>query len=227
MAGVTRIGFIGGTGPEGKGLAYRFALAGHEIVIGSRSAERAETAASEIGKRVAKAAVRGSENADAARDGELIVLTVPFAAQADTLPALRDAIGSKIVVSTAVPLSFDPSTRLRAGGGRPSMVAVPEGSAAEQAQALLPSVRVVGAFQNLSAAKLRDEDALLEQDVVVCGDDADAKREVMALAEQIRGARAVDGGPLASSRYVEGITALLVAINRRYKTLAGVRIVGV
>ena len=219
MAGVTRIGFIGGTGPEGKGLAYRFVLAGHEIVIGSRTAERAEAAAGEIGERVVKAAVRGVENADAARDGELIVLTVPFAAQADTLPALRDAVDGKIVVSTAAPLSFE--------GGRPSMLVVPEGSAAEQAQALLPSARVVGAFHNLGAAKLWDEDALLEQDVVVCGDDADAKREVMALAEQIQGARAVDGGPLASSRYVEGITALLVAINRRYKTLAGVRIVGV
>ena len=219
MAGVTRIGFIGGTGPEGKGLAHRFALAEHEIVIGSRSRERAETAAGEIGERVAKAAVRGVENADAARDGELIVLTVPFAAQADTLPALRDAVDGKIVVSSAVPLSFE--------GGRASMLAVPEGSAAEQAQALLPNARVVGAFHNLSAAKLWDEDALLEQDVIVCGDDADAKRDVMALAEQIRAVRAVDGGPLASSRYVEGITALLVAINRRYKTLAGVRIVGV
>ena len=219
MAGVTRIGFIGGTGPEGKGLTYRFALAGHEIVIGSRSAERAGAAASEIGERVAEAAVRGVENADAARDGELIVLTVPFAAQADTLPALRDALDGKIVVSTGVPLAFE--------GGRPSMVAVPEGSAAEQAQALLPNARVVGAFHNLSAAKLWDGDALLEQDVIVCGDDADAKREVMALAEQILGVRAVDGGPLASSRYVEGITALLVAINRRYKARAGVRIVGV
>ena len=219
MAGVTRIGFIGGTGPEGKGLAYRFALAGHEIVIGSRNRERAEAAAGEIGERVAKAAVRGVENADAARDGELIVLTVPFAAQADTLPALRDAVDGKIVVSSAVPLSFE--------GGRASMLAVPEGSAAEQAQALLPNARVVGAFHNLSAAKLWDEDALLEQDVIVCGDDADAKHDVMALAEQIRAVRAVDGGPLASSRYVEGITVLLVAINRRYKTLAGVRIVGV
>ncbi len=219
MAGVTRIGFIGGTGPEGKGLAYRFALAGHEIVIGSRSRERAETAASEIGERVAKAAVRGVENADAARDGELIMLTVPFAAQADTLPALRDALDGKVVVSTGVPLLFE--------GGRASMAAVPEGSAAEQAQALLPNARVVGAFHNLSAAKLWDEGALLEQDVIVCGDDADAKGEVMALAEQIRGVRAVDGGPLASSRYVEGITALLVAINRRYKARAGVRIVGV
>ena len=112
-------------------------------------------------------------------------------------------------------------------GGKASMLSVPEGSAAEQVQALLPSARVVGAFHNLSAKKLSGGGELAEQDVLVCGDDADAKRDVMALAEQIGGVRAVDGGALAGSRYVEGITALLVNINRRYKTLAGVRIVGV
>ncbi|OGO50068.1 MAG: NADPH-dependent F420 reductase [Chloroflexi bacterium RBG_16_68_14] len=214
-----RIGFIGGTGPEGKGLAYRFALAGHEVVIGSRSRERAEAAAREVAERVPKATVRGLENAEAARDAEVVVLTVPFAAQAETLPALREAIGGKLVISTAVPLFFD--------GGRPAMSAVPEGSAAEQAQALLPSARMVGAFQNLGAAKLWEGDVPLEQDIIVCADAAEAKRQVMALAEEIRGVRAVDGGPLASSRYVEGITVLLVGINRKYKTLAGVRIVGV
>ena len=213
------LSFIGGTGPEGKGLAYRFALAGHELVIGSRSRERGEAAALEVAERVPNATVRGADNADAAREGTVVVLTVPFAAQADTLPALREALDGKIVVSTAVPLSFE--------GGKPAMLSVAEGSAAEQAQALLPGARVVGAFQNLGAAKLWEGDASLEQDVIVCADDADAKREVTALAEQIRGVRVVDGGPLASSRYVEGITALLVNINRRYKTLAGVRIVGV
>ena len=214
-----KLSFIGGTGPEGKGLAYRFALAGHELVIGSRSRERGEAAAREVAERVPNATVRGADNADAAREGTVVVLTVPFAAQADTLPALREALDGKIVVSTAVPLSFE--------GGKPSMLPVAEGSAAEQAQALLPGARVVGAFQNLGAAKLWEGDGSLDQDVIVCGDDADAKREVTALAEQIRGVRVVDGGPLASSRYVEGITALLVNINRRYKTLAGVRIIGV
>ena len=216
---MTRIGFIGGTGPEGKGLAYRFALAGHEVVIGSRTPERGAGAAKEVAERAGSASVTGGENAVAAREAELVVLTVPFAAQADTLPPLREACQGKIVVSTAVPMLFE--------GGRPSMPVVPEGSAAEQAQALLPGALVVGAFQNLGAAKLWEGDASLEQDVIVCADDADAKREVTALAEQIRGVRVVDGGPLASSRYVEGITALLVNINRRYKTLAGVRIVGV
>ena len=213
------LSIIGGTGPEGKGLSYRFALAGHELVIGSRSRERGEAAAREIAERVPNATVRGADNADAAREGAVVVLTVPFVAQADTLPALRQALDGKIVVSTAVPLSFE--------GGKPAMLSVAEGSAAEQGQALLPGARVVGAFHNLGAAKLWKGDAALEQDVIVCADDADAKREISSLAEQIRGVRAVDGGPLASSRYVEGITVMLVNINRRYKTLAGVRIVGV
>jgi NADPH-dependent F420 reductase len=213
-----KIAFIGGTGPEGKGLAYRLALAGHEAMIGSRSVERAAEAASEIAARVS-ASVRGVENADAAREADVVVLTVPYDAQAATLPALRDAVTSKIVVSTAVPLSFS--------GGGPSMLAVPEGSAAEQAQALLPDARVVGAFQNLGAAKLWAGDEPLDQDVLVCGDDAGAKREVMALAEAIRGVRAVDGGPLAASRYVEGITVLLIGVNKRYKATTGVRVVGI
>ncbi len=214
-----KIALIGGTGPEGKGLAYRFALAGHEALIGSRSRERAAEAAREVAAHVPNGAVRGDENAGAAREAELIVLTVPYAAQAATLPALRDAVAGKVVVSTGVPLSFE--------GGRPALLSAPEGSAAEQAQALLPDGRVVGAFQNLGAAKLWEGDVSLDQDVIVCAGDAEAKRDVMALAEQLRGVRAVDGGPLVSSRYVEGITALLVNINRRYKTLAGVRIVGV
>ena len=218
MAGVTTIGFIGGTGPEGKGLAYRFALAGHEVLIGSRSPDRAEAAAREVAERVPDASVRGGENANVAREAELIVLTVPFDAQAGTLPALREPLDGKVVVSTAVPISFD--------RGKPSMLAVPEGSAAEQARALLPGARIVAAFQNLGAGKLWEGGEPLEQDVIVCADDDEAKRQVMVLAEQIRAIRAVDGGSLASSRFVEGITVLLVGINRRYKSTSGVRVVG-
>ena len=213
------LGFIGGTGPEGKGLAYRLALAGHDIVIGSRRLERAREAAQEIAAKAPDANVRGVDNVDAAAQAELIVLTVPFDAQAATLPPLQGAAAGKVVVSTAVPMAFE--------GGKASMTAVPEGSAAEQAQALLQDARVAGAFQNLSARKLWDSDAALEQDVIVCADDTDAKAQVMALAEEIAGVRAVDGGALAGCRYVEGITVLLVSINRRYKALAGVRIVGV
>lgn len=212
-----RIGFIGGTGPEGKGLAYRFALASHNIVIGSRNAERAQEAASEIAERAAGANVRGAENIDAAREGDIVVLTVPFDAQAATLPPLSEAIADKIVVSTGVPMAF--------AGGRASMVTVPEGSAAEQAQALLPNARVIAAFQNLGASKLWKNDTPLDQDVIVCG-DGDEKAQIMQLAEQIAGVRAVDGGALASAGYVEGITVLLVSINKRYKVTAGVKIAG-
>lgn len=219
MAAVTTLAFIGGTGPEGKGLAYRFALAGHEVIIGSRTLERAQAAAQEVGERVPGATVQGMLNADAAREAEMVVLTVPFGAQADTLPGLREAIGGKVVVSTVVPVSFDK--------GRASMLPVAEGSASQQAQALLPDARVVAAFQNLGAGKLWDGDVPLEQDIIVCADDAEAKKQVMALSEEIRGARAVDGGPLVSAHYVEAITVLLLAINRRYKTLAGIRVVGV
>jgi len=213
-----RIGFIGGTGPEGKGLAYRFALAGRDIVIGSRNAERAQEAAAEIAGRATGANVRGAENIDAAREGDIVVLTVPFDAQAATLPTLAGAIANKIVVSTSVPMAF--------ADGRASMVMVPEDSAAEQAQALLPNARVIAAFQNLGASKLWKSNAPLDQDVIVCGDDRDAKAQIMQLAEQIAGVRAVDGGALASARYIEGITVLLVSINRRYKVTAGVKIAG-
>jgi 8-hydroxy-5-deazaflavin:NADPH oxidoreductase len=212
------IAFIGGTGPEGKGLAYRLAVAGLEIIIGSRSAERAADAAKEIAERAGVSNLRGAENIDAAREGEIIVLTVPFDAQAATLPPLADALNNKIIVSTGVPLVFD--------GGKPGIASVPEGSAAEQAQALLAGSRVVGAFHNLSANKLWAGGAL-DQDVLVAGNEDEAKNDVMALAEQIEGIRAVDGGALAASRLIEGITALLIGINKRYKTAAGVRIVGV
>lgn len=212
------IGFIGGTGPEGKGLAYRFARAGHEVVVGSRSAERGAEAAREVAARAPEAPVRGGTNEGAARAGEIVVITLPFEAQEDTLPSLRDVLTDKIVVSAAVPLAFQ--------DGRVLTPAVPEGSAAEQAQALLPGARVVGAFQTLSASKLWKSDEPLDQDVIVTGDDGDAKRAIMRLAEDIRGVRAVDGGPLSASRFVEGITALLIGINRAHKATAGVRIVG-
>jgi NADPH-dependent F420 reductase len=216
---VTRIGFIGGTGPQGKGLAYRFALRGHEVLLGSRTLARAEEAAAEVAARGPGLTVRGVANEDAAREGVLIVLSIPYEGQAGALPPFAAAVAGKTVVVTDVPVEFD--------GGRATMLSVPEGSAAEQAQALLPGALVAGAFQNLAAGKLWAGDEPLDQDVIVCADDAAAKRDVMALAEEIRGVRAVDGGPLAAARYVEGITVLLIGINRRYKTLAGVRIEGV
>jgi hypothetical protein len=211
------IGVIGGTGPEGKGLAARFARAGLEVIIGSRSAERGAEAAADV-REIAGGSVRGGTNADAAA-ADVIVVTLPYAGQAETLEALRDAIGDKVVVSTVVPMQF--------AAGKVTMLQLEDGSAAEETQRILPRARVVGAFQNLAARKLFAVDQALEGDVIVCSDDKDALRQVIWLAEQIPGLRGVNGGPLASSRYVEGITTLLVHINRNYKAETGVRIVGV
>jgi NADPH-dependent F420 reductase len=211
------IGFIGGTGPEGKGLAARFAQAGMEVIVGSRSADRGEEAASDIRER-AGGNVRGATNAAAAA-AEIVIVTLPYAGQADTLSALKDIIGNRIVVSTVVPMVFSP--------GKVEMLTLEDGSAAQEMQRLLPDARVVGAFQNLAAKKLFDLDHELDGDVIVCSDDREALREVIWLTEQVRGLRGVNGGPLASSRYVEGITTLLVHINRNYKTETHVKIVGV
>jgi len=211
------IGFIGGTGPEGKGLAARFARAGLEVVIGSRSRERGEEAAREVRER-AGGSVRGGTNAEAAA-ADIVVVTVPYSGQAEVLAALRGETAGKIVVSTVVPMRFE--------RGRVELAAPAAGSAAEEAQGLLPDARVVGAFQNLAARKLFDVDRALDGDVIVCADDKDALRQVIDLTGLIAGLRGVDGGPLACSRYVEAITALLVHINRNYKTESHIRIVGI
>jgi len=163
--------------------------------------------------------VSGEANAEVARASDVLIVVVPYEAQAPTLTDLREEIGDKIVIDAVVPLSFV--------DGVPGVVVVPEGSATEQAQALLPRARVVGAFHNLSAKKLQGIPAPLAGDVLVTGDDADAKAEAMVLAERIGDSRAVDAGPLAMSKFVEDLTALLLGINRRYKTQAAVQIVGV
>jgi NADPH-dependent F420 reductase len=212
------IGFIGGTGPEGKGLAARFALAGLDVIIGSRSAERGEEAAAEV-RAIVSGNVRGATNGDAAREADLIVVTIPYSGLRETLEALRDEAGNKIVVSAVVPLQFSK--------GRVSMLDVADGSAAQEAQALLPDARVVGAFQNLSAGHLLDTSHEVDGDVVVTGDDAGAVQEVIELAALLAGVRGVKGGPLSASPFVEGVTAMIVGINRAYKTEAGIRITGV
>ena len=212
------IGIIGGTGPEGKGLAARFARAGMEVLIGSRSAERGEEAAKDI-REHAGGNVRGAANADAARAAEIVVVTLPYSGQAETLVALQDVIGSRIVISTVVPMVFSP--------GKVEMLRLEDGSAAEEAQRLLPEASVVGAFQNLAARKLFDVEHPLEADVIVTSDNKEALREVIWLTEQMPNLRGINGGPLAASHYVEGITTLLVHINRNYKTESSVKIVGV
>ncbi|HEX5368803.1 MAG TPA: NADPH-dependent F420 reductase [Dehalococcoidia bacterium] len=212
------IGFIGGTGPEGKGLAARFARAGLEVLIGSRSAERGEETAAEV-REHAGGNVRGVTNAGAAAAAEIVIVTLPYAGQSDTLTGLQAEIGNKILVSTVVPMVF--------GGGKVEMLTLEAGSAAQEAQRVLPEARVVGAYQNLAAKKLYNVEEDLHGDVIVCSDDKEALREIISLTEQVPGLRGVNGGPLSCSRYVEGITTLLVHINRNYKTESHVQILGV
>ncbi len=214
------IAILGGTGPEGRGLATRLALAGHAVVIGSREAERGAAVAAELAGALVErthGAISGDANAAAVAGADVVIVTVPYAGHRATLESLREALAGKIVIDAAVPVRFE-------RGPRP--VDVPEGSATEEAAAVLPESRVVGAFHNLSAEVLADPDAPVAADVLVTGNDAEAKQAVMALAAQIDGARAVDAGPLRFSRFVEGITILLIGINGRYKTHSHVRVVG-
>jgi NADPH-dependent F420 reductase len=213
------IAIIGGTGHEGLGLAMRFARAGQQVVIGSRSAGRAAEAAETVRAAVPEAQVSGAENAEAARSADVVIIGVPFEGQKDTVTSLKDDLAGKLVVNIVVPMSF--------GKGGPSAVAVDEGSAAEQTKAILgDSATVVSAFHNLSAHELMDVERSLDVDVLVCGGDSDSRQRVIELAALLPGCRGVDAGPLRNSRFIEDITVLLVGINRRYKTEAGIRIVG-
>ena len=213
------IALIGGTGPEGRGLATRFALAGHRVIIGSRDAERGLTASRELAATLGRANIEGGGNDAAAAQADIVVVVVPYAAHRATLEGLRAHLAGKIVVDAVVPMVFD-------RGPRP--VDVPAGSATEEAAEILKDggARVIGAFHNLSAEVLLDPAARVDADVLVTGADVEAKQAVMALAGEIAGVRGVDAGPLRFSRFVEGITILLVGINGRYKAHAGVRIAG-
>ena len=215
------IAIIGGTGPEGRGLASRFALAGHRVVIGSRDPARGASVAAEVASTLAgrddAGPVEGASNAGAAAAGELAVVTVPFEGHRATLEALVGELAGKVVVDAVVPVRFE-------RGPRP--VEVAEGSATEQAAAVLPDSRVVGAFHNLAAESLLDLDAPVHADVLVTGGDEEAKRLVSALAERIEGVRAVDAGPLRYSRFVEGLTVLLIGVNMRHRARTHVRIEG-
>ena len=214
------IAIVGGTGPEGRGLATRFALAGHRVIIGSRKAERGTAAAQEVTAAIDRnghGEVSGGTNEEAAAQADLVVITVPYDGHRATLESLRAVLAGKIVVDAAVPMLFD-------RGPRP--IEVEEGSATEEAAAVLPESRVIGAFHNLSAEVLLDPQAAVDADVLVTGNDAEAKSAVRALAEQIEGVRAVDAGPLRFSRFVEHLTVLLIGINGRYRAHTGIRIAG-
>ena len=213
------IGFIGGTGPEGRGLALRFAMAGGEVAVGSRDAARARAAAESVKALADGLSVIGGLNDEVAERADTVFIAVPYAGHRATLESLRERLDGKTVVDVVAPIAFE--------RGAARAVAVEEGSAAEQARKCLPNSRVVGAFHNLSAEELLKPDALIDADVVVCADDAGAKSAVMNLAETIEGVRAVDGGALANSRYVEELTALLININRIYKAHSTIKIAGI
>lgn len=206
------IAILGGTGEQGRGLARRFAMAGHSVIIGSRSYDRAYGIAQEAGHGIC-----GLANRDAIRGANLVIVTVPYKNHGELLAGLTAELAGKIVVDCVNPLGFDH------GGAYP--LPVPEGSAAQQAAALLPGSRVVAAFHHVSAVLLLDpETETLDQDILVLGDDRDATDLVQALAARIPGVRGVYGGQLRLCRQIESLTANLVSINRRYKAHAGLRI---
>ncbi len=213
------LGILGGTGPEGMGLALRLGLAGEPVFIGSRDAARAVAAAESLRDQGVTAEVLGGLNEEAAERADMVVIAVPFEAQRAVLESVRDRLRGKTVVDAAVAL-----TRT---GARFDLMNVEEGSAALQAQAQLPESSVVAAFQTISARDLLDASHAVEGDVIVCADDDAARALVMSLAERIPALRAVDGGGLAGSRYVEGITPLLLNVNRTYRARTAVRILGI
>jgi NADPH-dependent F420 reductase len=209
------IGLLGGTGPQGRGLALRLALAGHQVLLGSRDPRRAADVVAELlGGR--DLPIEGVANQGAAARADVVFLVFPFAGQAEVLPGLAGPIGDKVVVDVINPLGWDQDG--------PFQLDVPEGSAAEQAAALLPLARVVAAFHHAAPRLLADPDRQVETDVLVAGDDPAAKALVLELADQIPGCRGVDAGPLRLARQLEGFTAVIVGINRRYKIHAGLRI---
>jgi NADPH-dependent F420 reductase len=217
VAGLT-VGILGGTGEQGHGLAYRLARAGQRIVIGSRSSERAAAAAQEVAAMPLVAGpVSGLGNVEAAGASDIVIVAVPWDGHAETLAAAREPLVGKIVVDCVSPLGFD--------GEGPYAVRVPEGSAAEQAESLLPFSRVCAAFHHVSAVLLADPSIeRLELDVMVLGNEPDAVAMVMALAGRIDGMRGVYSGRLRNAGQVESLTANIIAINRRYKVHAGLRV---
>jgi len=221
MAG-SAIPIIGGTGALGWGLAFRWALAGHPVAIGSRDADRAQEAADRISAAVPDAEVEGLTNEEAAKQGPLVVLAVPFRAQSENLTNLREVLEpGQLLVDCTVPLAAAVS------GKATRTLGVWQGSAAEQAQEMVPEgVTVVAAFHTVGAPDLADREVEMSEDVLICGERKVDKARVAELVEAIPGLRAVNAGPLEAARFVEQLTPLLISINVRYKVLAGIRITG-
>ena len=213
------VAVLGGTGPQGRGLARRFAVAGLRVVVGSRSRDRAHETAMSLAEATG-GNVTGAANVDAAESADLVLVAVPWAGHGELLGELAGTLAGKVVVDCVNPLGFDKHGAFA--------LRVAEGSAAEQAAALLPESVVVGAFHNLSAALLEDPAVeLLETDVLVVGDDREATDLVQALAAAIPGVRGVYAGRLRNAHQVEALTANLISVNRRYKAHSGVRVTDV
>jgi NADPH-dependent F420 reductase len=215
------LAFLGGTGDQGRGLARRFALAGHPVVIGSRAIERATAAATELAASLpAGADISGSTNLDAARAADVVVVAVPWEGHGALLESVAEALAGKIVIDCVNPLGFD--------GQGAYALAVEEGSAAEQAARILPDSRVVAAFHHLSAVLLLDPAVeSMDTDVMVLGDDREATDAVQALVDEIPGMRGIYAGRLRNAHQVEALTANLISVNRRYKAHAGLRVTDV
>jgi 8-hydroxy-5-deazaflavin:NADPH oxidoreductase len=219
---VDAVPIIGGTGALGFGLALRLGRAGVPVVIGSRDAGRAEEAAAKLREQAPDARIEGVQNADAAARGPVVFLCVPFRAQSENLTNLKAALDEgQILVDATVPLAAAIS------GKATRLLGVPQGSAAEQAQEMVPEgVTVVSALHTVSAGLLSDLEHALDEDVLVAGDSREAKRRVADILARVSGLRAVDCGRLEVARLLEGLTPLLISVNTRYKARAGIRLTG-
>lgn len=215
-----KLAFVGGTGPEGLGLAMRFAHAGHEVAIGSRSEERGQEGAATVREAVPGANASGGDNASVIGTADVVFLTFPYSGQRPTLEALAPVLEGKLICNVVAPLEFEK--------GIGAVALNVEGkSALQEAIAQLPNSRVVSAFQNMSAEELQHVDHPIEADVLVCGRDVEAKEVVIGLANEIAGVRGIDAGGPSQSRYVEMLTSLLINLNRKHKTQSSIRIVGI
>jgi NADPH-dependent F420 reductase len=216
------VAIVGGTGALGFGLALRLGATGVPVVIGSRDSERAQEAAGRAAQTVPEGSFEGRANPDAVSAAEVVFLCVPFRNQSENLTNLKEALApGQLLVDATVPLAAAVS------GKATRMLGVPQGSAAQQAAEMAPEgVRVVSALHTVSAPAMRDLDARLDEDVLICGDRREDKRQAAELIGRIDGLRCVDAGRLEMSRIVESLTALMISLNVRYKTHAGVRVTG-
>ncbi len=224
IPGVTtyRIAVMGGTGPQGKGLGYRFARHGHDVVIGSRAAEKAEVVAAEVTERLAglegAGTVTGAANADACAEADVVLLAVPWDGHDELVASLP--LAGKTVISCVNPLAFDKR------GAHGQVIDGGEGSAAEHAAQLAPDATVVGAFHNVSAVGLWGDEEYLDEDVLCVGDSDDGKAVAIELARAVTGRDGISAGKLRLARVLEPMTAVLISINRKYKVHSGIRISG-